>query len=54
MLAAEGKWVSIPVRHEIRFFPGRKVTVSSVHLWGGERGSEDKWWKVPEMISVSS
>lgn len=49
MLAAEGKWVIIPVHQENRFFPCRKVTVSSVHLWGGERQWEDKWWKVPKI-----
>lgn len=49
MLAAEGERVIIPVQQENRFFPWRKETVSSVHLWGGDRQWEDKWWKVPKI-----
>lgn len=52
MLAAEDKWVSIPVCHEIGFFPWRKVTVSSANVWGGERGWGDKWWKVLKMTCL--
>lgn len=43
MLAAEDKWVSIPVCHRVVLFPRRKVTAQRIHLKGGGRGWEENF-----------
>lgn len=54
MLAAEDKWVSIPVCHRVVLFPRRKVTAQRIHLKGGGRGWEEKQWKGTKILNSVS